>query len=424
MAFRILRLALLGAALLATSCFASDLKEIDGIAAIVNNTVITKSQLKARTQQILANMPKDQQQPNLELFSKQVLNNLIMDEIQLDLAAQYKITISDEELNSSLEKLAKQTGKSSVLDLLQHLQPNGTPEAAKEYYRRYLVIQRLQSALIAGEIKISDKEVTRFLNTNKNTNNDVKYRVGLILLPIESPANSEQIAKTRNKAKRLVSELKQGASFEKYAMQHSKASNAIKGGILDWRTAYELPTLFTSHLNALEVGDVIGPIRNGAGFNIIKLVAKQGEDKVATDVYKFSRIIIKYGKEKLNAKQYLEELASKIKTLEDFASIAKKYSQDLVAENTAGVYDWVKPEDLPQDLYSQIKDLPLGKMSKIFKTSEGWNLVFMQNKQKLKQYNKATFAAAKKALFNREYNDKLEAWYKSLYDKAYVEVKI
>jgi peptidyl-prolyl cis-trans isomerase SurA len=252
---------------------------LDRIAAIVNNDVITESQLDHQ----IAITKNEIRQANMQLppenvLRKQVLQQLIDQQLQLQLAESSGINVSDAELNLGLQRIAKQRNI-SVHQLYQQVQKVGyTIKEFRQEARNQVKIEKLQQRNIISRIRVTPQEVNDFLLTMKRSGQSVsrEYHLRDILIPLADAPSPAQIAEAEKQAKNIMQQLKHGANFQQLAIAKSSGSKALQGGDLGWRKLAELPAVFADKVKKMKIGDVAGPIRASNGVHIIKLLSTRG----------------------------------------------------------------------------------------------------------------------------------------------------
>ena len=256
----------------------SKIELIDRVVAVVDSGVIMESQLNTRVEEILFRLKSDKAElPPLNLLEEQVLDRLIIEEIQLQLAERAGVKISDSELNQTLSRVSAQNNL-SLEDFRIKLEEDGTSyKAFRDTIRKELIIQRVQRGRVGSKVDISEQEIENFINSEEGKSQLAEqYNVQHILLSVKSGLTKVEIEAIENNANLLIKRLADGESFEKLAASYSSAQEALEGGFLGWRTSAELPSLFAEVITELKVGDVALPVRSGAGFHILKLSDKRG----------------------------------------------------------------------------------------------------------------------------------------------------
>lgn len=250
-------------------------QSLDGIVAIVNDDIVTKTELKHALK--VAKMQFSQNAnslPEENVFQKQVLDQLINKKIQLQLAKQAGIKISDLDLDKTIENIAKQNNISTEA-LYNQLHNEGmTTVDYRNEMREQLTLNKLQQQEIINRITISPNEVNNFIKSQVwQTNGTKEYRLHDILIPISDTPSTEEITKAKDKASQVLARLKQGQKFREVAQSMSGDQHALQGGDLGWRILPEIPSAFTEQVAHMQEKELAGPIQTPNGFHIIRLSA-------------------------------------------------------------------------------------------------------------------------------------------------------
>ena len=251
---------------------------LDRVVAVVDSGIIMESQLNSRVEEILVRLKSDKAElPPLNLLEEQVLDRLIIEEIQLQLAERAGIKISDSELNQTLARVASQNNL-SLEDFRIKLEGEGTSyKSFRDTIRKELIIQRVQRGKVGSKIDISEQELENFINSEEGkTQLAEQYNVQHILLAVKSGSSELETTEIKNNAESLIKRINDGENFEKLAASYSSGQNALEGGFLGWRSSAELPSLFADAVLDMKVGEISDPLKSGAGFHILKLIDKRG----------------------------------------------------------------------------------------------------------------------------------------------------
>lgn len=248
-------------------------KSLDQIVAIVNDDVITQSEFKLALARAKSQINDSHlAQPDQTILHKQVLDQLINQTLQLQLAKAAGIQITDAELDKIIARVADQNHV-TVPELYQHINADGlSTEAYRQEIEQQVTIQKLQQQEVASKLVIQPDEVTAFIKSRLwQTHTDKEYRLEDILIPLNDNPSSEDVVKAKQKAEWVLNQLKQGKNFQQLAQKESGNAQALSGGDLGWRKLPEIPSAFTeqvTHMNAHEVSE---PIQTPNGFHIIRL---------------------------------------------------------------------------------------------------------------------------------------------------------
>lgn len=269
----LLMLACLSSSLISFPSFSADNASLDKIVAVVNDDVITHSELDHALITIKSQIAQEQTpQPSEAALQKQVLDQLINKKLQLQMATQAGIRVSDDELNKAIERIASQN-QISVESLYSHLNQDGmsTRDYRHEIHDQ-MVMQKLQQQEVVSHITISPQEIDGFLRTQAWKNNSTtEYHLEDILIPLSDAPSPQDIGAAKKQADIVMTKLKNGANFNELAQKESQGNNALRGGDLGWRKLPEIPTAFVEPVTHLKTNGLAGPIQTPNGFHIIRL---------------------------------------------------------------------------------------------------------------------------------------------------------
>ena len=304
---------------LSSSLF-SAVEILDRVAVIVEDGLIMESQIKRDLEDITKrydeqNIPK----PDVSVLREQVIESLIIEELQLQLADRYGIRISDEELNNTISRIAANNNY-QLEEFIKFIENDGSSYVDfRENVKKQITIQRVQRGRVGSEIDITEKEFEAFLETNES------------LSELEPELLVRQIlVKDINIANEIYEKIQDGVSFESIAK--SEPSNTYKknNGLMEWRKAIDMPELFSKAINLKPVGFVSEPIKSGAGYHILKLEEQRGRFVKNEDQWSARHILLIPStiRDDEATIQELENIRQKIIDGEDFAKMANDYSED------------------------------------------------------------------------------------------------
>lgn len=400
---------------------------LDRVVAVVNKDVITASELENYTKFIVADL-KEQGNialPPSEILREQVLNRMVIDQIQMQLAHQNGIEIDSITVSEAIQQQAKHQNK-SVEQLKHKLESQGIQFTEyRELVRKDLLIQRLQAREIASDIVIAKSDIDSFLSSAAGQDDSGnEYKLSHILLPAPENPTPSILKETLNKAENLVAGLKKDVDFAKAAMAKSAGRQALSGGDLGWRNFGEIPTLFVNYVPSMQVGDVVGPIRSASGFHIIKLTDKRtnnNQENIETHVRQILLVPDNHSSSN-EARDTLLALRQQIINGADFAKIAQKKSQDMHSAAKGGDMGWIASQNVLPKFYQVMSNLKNGELSEPFQTEEGWNLIQVLDRRNQYTSNEAARNRAIEILTIRKANEAIETWTKRIRDEAQVKI--
>ena len=255
------------------------LESLDRIIAVVNEDVITHQELQQRINDFKRQMTmKGAAIPAENILQRQVLERMILDSIQLQMAKAQGIRIDDLTLNRMLENIAR-NNKTSLDDLRRSLQGEGINySSVREQTRDDMIIRQLQHRMVFSRVDVSEQEISQFLEQQiqAGASADDKYHIGHILIATPEAATPEDIKAAFDRAEIARNHLQEGESFRDVALRFSEGRQALEGGDLGWRSAAELPSLFLQTVSQMETGDISQALRSAGGFHILKLIKGYG----------------------------------------------------------------------------------------------------------------------------------------------------
>tara|TARA_Y100000768_G_scaffold376413_1_gene348437 strand:- start:2550 stop:3818 length:1269 start_codon:yes stop_codon:yes gene_type:complete len=406
----------------------SKIELIDRVIAVVDSGVIMESQLNERVEEILMRLKNDRTElPPLNLLEEQVLDRLIIEEIQLQMAERAGIKISDSELNQTLSRVAAQN-KLSLEEFRIKLESDGTSyRSFRDTIRKELILQRVQRGKVGAKIDISEQEIENFINSEEGkTQLAEQYNVQHILLSVKSGLREEEINEIEQSALSLIERLKEGESFEKLAASYSSGQNALEGGFLGWRTSSELPSLFSGVVSELKVGEIADPLRSGAGFHILKLTDKRGNTVKFLDQTLARHILVQPSEIRTEnqAELLINDIYDRLNEGEDFKQLARQYSEDPGSKMDGGDLGWSNPGDYDPAFEKTMNETKIGEMSKPIQSSFGWHIIEVLDRRNEDVSQEEQKNRAFRIIYDRKFEQELQSTLIELRAEAYVDIKL
>lgn len=416
----------LAASMMFTSVLShAQLETLDRITAVVDDDIIMQSELQSRVD-VIKSQRKNMRLPPDEVLKQQVLERLIIESIQLQMAERSGIRISDQQLNQVIASIAEQN-RMTLPQFQQALAKDGVQYAqAREQIRRERILSEVQRYRVGNRIQISEQDIDSFLNSSRGQSaTSEEYRIGHILIQIPSQATKSQLKNARKKAESLVKELRSGASFEQAAIAQSDGRNALKGGDLGWRKEAELPSLFADIAPSLKKGGISDPIRSASGYHIIKITEKRGGKEQLVRQTKARHILIQEStiRNEAQSKQLINELYNRIQNGEDFAKLAKEFSDDPGSKVNGGELSWINDGDMVPAFEKAMKASNKGEVSKPFKSRFGWHILEVTGYRQKDVAEETQRNQARQLLYSRRFEEELPIWLRQIRTESYVEIK-
>ena len=398
---------------------------IDGIAAVVNDDIVLKSELDAAVQGIVAQYRDNPQQlPPRDVLEKQVLERLIMTKLQVARADSSGVKVSDADVDQTVAQIAAQN-KLDVAGLRRAVESQGqTFEQFRRSVHDEVVVQRLQQGVIQSRAQVSDAEIDSFLKNDKRALGELDMQHILIALP--DGADAVQIEKARSKAEDVKHQIDQGLDFSAAAIRYSDAQNALDGGKLGWRSADKLPQEFAERATSMQKGEVSVPMRGPAGFHIIKLVDRRALGTELVTEYHSRHILIKISElvSSDQAKAQVVALRKRALAGEDFGKLAKEYSEDPATANLSGDMGWFQKEGYGTRVAQEVSTLKIDEIGEPFQTELGWHVLQLLGERQADRSAEVQRTQARQALIARKADDEYQSYLRQLRSEAYIEIRL
>ncbi|EBI0076879.1 peptidylprolyl isomerase SurA [Salmonella enterica] len=418
---------LLGIAMIANTSFAAP-QVVDKVAAAVNNGVVLESDVDGLMQSVKLNAGQaGQQLPDDATLRHQILERLIMDQIILQMGQKMGVKITDEQLDQAIANIAKQNNM-TMDQMRSRLAYDGLNYSTyRNQIRKEMIISEVRNNEVRRRITVLPQEVDA-LAKQIGTQNDASTELNLSHILIALPENptSEQVNDAQRQAESIVEEARNGADFGKLAITYSADQQALKGGQMGWGRIQELPGIFAQALSTAKKGDIVGPIRSGVGFHILKVNDLRGQSQSISVTEVHARHILLKPSPIMNDQQArlkLEEIAADIKSGKTtFAAAAKEYSQDPGSANQGGDLGWATPDIFDPAFRDALTKLHKGQISAPVHSSFGWHLIELLDTRKVDKTDAAQKDRAYRMLMNRKFSEEAATWMQEQRASAYVKI--
>jgi peptidyl-prolyl cis-trans isomerase SurA len=402
---------------------------LDRIVAVVNTDVITQSELARERGIAIATLRKQGTAlPQRDLLDKQLLERLITKNVLLQQARQTGLRAADADLENALQRIAAEN-KMDVAQLRVAVEQSGVSfDRFREDVRSEILISRLRDREIDSRVTVTDAEIQSFVRSQQDSPGDKadEYKLAHILVQVPEQASPEELLLRRGRAEAALAALKQGADFPQVAASYSDAGDALQGGDMGWRAAGRLPNIFLQAVKGMTVGQVSDILRSPAGFHIVKLSDKRGNDTPVMVTQTHARHILLRLNEVVSesdARSRLAELKDRIEHGADFAELSRLHSDDASAAR-GGDLGWISPGDTVPEFERTMNALKPGQVSAPFKTAFGWHVVQVLERREQDLSEDRQRLAARQAIRSRKADEQWQEWVRQQRDKAYVEYKL
>lgn len=421
------RTLLLGIALVANTTFAAP-QVVDKVAAVVNNGVVLESDVDGLMQSVKLNAQQaGQQLPDDGTLRHQILERLIMDQIVLQMGQKMGVKITDEQLDKAIADIAAQN-KMSMDQMRSRLAYDGINyNTYRAQIRKEMTISEVRNNEVRRRVTILPQEVDS-LAQQVGSQNDSSTELNLshILIPLPENPTSAQVDDAEKQARDIVSQAQNGADFGKLAITYSADQQALKGGQMGWGRIQELPSIFAQALATAKKGDIIGPVRSGVGFHILKVNDLRGQSQSISVTEVHARHILLKPSPIMTDQQArlkLEQITADIKSGKTtFDKAAKAFSDDPGSANQGGDLGWASADIYDPAFRDAIMKLNKGQTSEPVHSSFGWHLIELLDTRKVDKTDAAQKDRAYRMLFNRKFSEEAQTWMQEQRASAYVKI--
>jgi peptidyl-prolyl cis-trans isomerase SurA len=408
-------------------------KLLDRIVAVVNDEVITQVELQARV--AIAEQQLRRQRinpPARDVLTRQVLERMIVDRAQLQLAKETGVRVDDATVNAAIARIAEQNGM-SLPAFRERLEREGVSFARfREDVRDDITMARLRDREVDSRIQIAEGEIDNFLAAQAGVEaGATEYNIAQILLRVPEAVSAQRIEEIRKRAEDLLEQLKAGADFARLAASYSAGPEALSGGELGWRTAERLPSLFLDAVKDLKPGELAPIVRSPGGFHVLKLVGKRSavESRLATGPVQQTRVrhillrVSDLTPEPEVRRRLLELRDRVVRGGQDFGQLARLHSVDPSATR-GGDLGWLYPGDTVPEFERAMNQLKPGEVSEPVQTPFGWHLIQVLERRTEESPIERNRLAARQALRDRKADEAYQEWLRQLRDRTYVEYRM
>lgn len=403
---------------------------IDRIVAVVNESVVTRHELNEVLKATLKQLQKQGVQPPAPaVLEKQLLERIIVNQVQLQLAKETGLTVTDAELDQTLRRIA-QENKLTMSEFYSALERDGISfNKFRNEIRDEITLVRLKEREVNNRINVTEGEVDNFLHSQDGSpSHDDEYRIAHILVQMPEHASPSQISDRRLRAEAALAQLRNGADFARIAAEFSDASDAMEGGLLDWRPGAQLTKRFADVLAPMKPGEITPVIQTPNGLHILKLVDRRNQKTGAptmVDQTHARHILVKISEltSEADARRRIIELKERLDHGSKFEELAKLHSEDSSAAS-GGDLGWISPGDTVPEFEHAMSTLKPGQVSEPAQSPFGWHLIQVLERRTHDVSQERQRQSARQAIRTRKADAAFQEWLQRLRDRAYVEYRL
>ena len=404
-------------------------KTLDRIVAVVEDDVILESELRQRVQVLMQQFDNNRDAlPSEDVLIEQVLQRLIVERLQLQLAVRRGIQIDDLSLDQAMRNLAKRNNL-TLEQFRDALVKQGLDYIAfRDQVRNEMVLEQLRRRTIDQGIQVTENEIEELVTKSDEDllKKEYEYKIAHILIAVPENPKPEQIEKSKQRSALVYDRAASGRNFAKLAIAASDAQDALQGGDLGWRNKAQLPKIFLQQIEQMQPGDVSKIAQSPAGFHIFKLMDRREiKDTMINQV--LCRHILVRTNALLNdaaAEIKLQELKSRIERGEKFDELAREFSEDTGSAVNGGNLNWSVSSNYVPKFQEVVDSLEVNQISEPFKSRYGWHIVQLLDTRKHDNTYEAMRAEAREQIRQRKIEEETELWLRQLRDESYIENRL
>jgi len=403
-------------------------KLLDQVVAIVDDDVILQTELEARISTIAGRLSaQGTGLPPRRLLEERVLEQLITESVQLQMAEKMGMRISDNELNETLVNIADRNGL-SLPEFENQLVAEGVSyRQAREQIRQEMITGRVQQRQVGNRVRVTEREVENYVQAlETGGGNDAEYRLAYIFIELDNPSDDASVDATREKAEELRAAILGGRDFREVAVAESDASNALEGGDMGWRSERQLPSLVAPVVPALEVGKPSDVLENNSGFHMVMVMDKRGGSQTQVIQQNRVRHILIRPSEAMTdteAETTIRDLYQQIQDGADFAVLAREFSDDPVSGSDGGNLGWVSPGQMVPGFEQAMQEADVGELKGPLRSQFGWHILQVEERRQKDVSGDVKQAEARQAIYQRKFETELQNWLREIRDEAFIEFK-
>ena len=402
---------------------------IDRVLVVVNDGVITETEFIAAMRRAIAELrARGAQVPERRVLEEQVMEQLILDRIQLQMADRQGIAVSDVQVDRTIGEIARRQGISAE-QLMRQAERVGLRRADyRDEIQKQLRIQRLVDREVRRRVAVSETEIEERVATMSREEGDskVEYEVAHISLLLEDAGDESERRRVVELANDIVDELGQGADFETLAREHSDSPTASDGGYLGWRTGDNLPDLFRDAVRGLSAGEISDVLDSDGGVHIVKLLDRRGASGDLVEQWRVRHILVALEDDE-NIDEVRERalrLRERIEQGEPFGELARVHSADPTSRVKGGDLGWVSPGDTVPSFEEAVRNLSVGELSEPVESRFGVHLIEVLDRRMHDAGENRLRFRAQQDIQEEKGRESYEQWLRRIRDEAYVKFRV
>ncbi|MEH6549167.1 MAG: peptidylprolyl isomerase [Pseudomonadales bacterium] len=399
---------------------------LDRVVAVVDDDIVMESELNEQIEMVTKNIERQgAAMPPAEEIYREVLNKMIVESLQLQIARRAGVQISDAQLNQAMGTVASQMG-ASLDQFREQLLAEGSYYQTREQIRREMILRQVQNGSLSGKVLVTQPEIEAFLASNEGQQlTQARYRLSHILLPLTEDVSEDTVDSALSQLDTAAEEIRAGMPLLQWLSLYNQTSNKpLEGGDLGWRTADEMPSLFVEAVTEMGRGEVEGPLRSPAGLHLLQLADTTGGAKLV-DQTKARHILVKTSEIRTEeqCQVLLSSIREQIMAGSDFAELARKYTEDIGTAQEGGDLGWSQAGQFVPEFEQTMAITEIDEISEPFRSPFGWHIIQVVDRRQHDVREDMLKEQAYGYIYDRKFQQELETWLQKIRDEAYVDIK-
>jgi peptidyl-prolyl cis-trans isomerase SurA len=400
----------------------------DYIVAIVNQELVTAVEVQLRVRRLLEEASRSGQRlPPQETLRQQVLDGLIEERAILTHARDSGARVDDAELDRAVQAVAAQN-QLSVEQLRDRLKEEALDFARfRANLRDQILVERTREREVGQRIRLTDAEVDRYIDQARTQASlEASVNLAQILVTVPEGASADVVAARRARAEAALARVRAGEPFEAVARAVSEDGNRERGGEIGMRPGTRLPELFMDATRNLKVGEVTpAPVRSGAGFHVLKVLARDSTDLFKVTQTRVRHILLRPSNRltAAQAQERLEGYRARIASGQArFEDLARQFSEDGSA-SAGGDLGWAQPGTMVPEFEQAMNALAPGDLSRPVTSRFGVHLIQVLERRQADVDPRQVREQARNVLREQKFEEAYVDWVRDLRARAYIEMR-
>ncbi|MFB2538527.1 MULTISPECIES: peptidylprolyl isomerase [unclassified Acinetobacter] len=423
---KILRHTTLGIALLTASALVNA-KVSDRVIAIVDERAILASELDQAVNIVANEMQKQGVRLDMRQVRRDVLNQLITRQAQLQQIERLGMKPTDAGLDAAVLAYAKQQGFDSLESFQRSLDSKqaGSYAQVRGQIAEDLLVTQLRQQQVLSRIKVSEHDIDVFLKSAQGQN-ALGMQVHTLHFRVAPTSQNTSTAAVEQAAQNLSKALQNSNDFLALSQQYSSNDVLVQGGDMGFKSLSDMPSELSARLAGLNDGQVSDPILAADGIHVVKVLARKSDDQRTIITEYATRHILIQPSESVTpvaAKQQIDAIHQRLKQGADFATLANTYSTDPGSRGNGGSLGWVTSGMMVPQFESVMKATPAGKISQPFQSQFGWHIIKVDEVRQSDKTKEVQRNVARQILAERQFAAEADNWTREIRANAYVDIK-